>query len=184
MADEIELFSHGEGEKSRVIRGEPHESLREVLLRWEVVEQLGGETYIFVGQCEEALAEPLEVEDGVDIHAPVDINLTLEVLELHRHRHIHRHRCRHVAVEVNFGDETKRHRFSPATTIEVVTRWARRKFELEGAAGDEYALQICGTKTQPRSDEHLSQLVKFPDCGLCFNLVKEITPQGSGNEVA
>lgn len=184
MMDEIELYFHGEDEKSRVIRGAPHETLREVLLRWEVVEQVGGETYVFVGQCEEALEEPLEVEDGADIYAPVDINLTLEVLELRRHRHIHRHRCRHVVVEVNFGGETKHHRFSPATTIEVVTRWARRKFKLEGAAGDEYVLQICGTKTQPRSDEYLSQLVNFPDCGLCFNLVKEVTPQGADDEAA
>jgi hypothetical protein len=184
MADEIDLYFHGEGAKPRVIRGAPHETLREVLLRWEVIDQVGDETYIFIGECEEALDEPLEVEDGADTHAPVDIDLTLEVLELHRHRHVHHHRCRHVKVEVNFGGEAIHHRFSPATTIEVVTRWARRKFKLEGAAGDEYVLQICGTKTQPRSDEHLSQLVKFPDCDLCFNLVKEITPQGAGDEAA
>jgi hypothetical protein len=178
MADEIELFFHGEGEKSRVIRGKPQETLREVLVRWEIVDVVGDDIFVFIGQCEEALEDPLDVEDGADTHPPIDINLTLEVLELHKHRHVHRHRCRHVRVEVNFGGDTKRHRFSPATTIEVVTRWARRKFKLEGAAGDEYVLQICGTQEQPRSDVHLSQLTKFPDCGLCFNLVKEINPQG------
>jgi hypothetical protein len=178
MAHEIELYFHNEGEKPRVIRGKPQETLRDVLVRWEIAETVGDKIFVFIGQCEEALHEPLEVEDGADVHEPVDINLTLEVLELERRRHIHRHRCRHVRVEVYFGGETKHHRFSPATTIEVVTRWARRKFKLDGAAGDEYVLQICGTKEQPRSDVHLSQLTKFPDCGLCFNLVKEINPQG------
>jgi hypothetical protein len=39
-------------------------------------------------------------------------------------------------------------------------------------------LQFCGTTTQPRSDEHLGKLVDAPVCSLCFNLVKEVSPQG------
>jgi len=178
MADEIELYFHTEGEKPRVIRGMSDDPLRDVLVRWWIAESVGEKFFVFIGQCDEALREPLEIDDGADIHEPVDVNLTLETLELERHRHVHRHRCRHVRVEVNFGGEAKHHRFSPATTIEVVTRWARRKFKLDGAAGDEYVLQICSTKEQPRSDVHLSQLSKFPGCSLCFNLVKEINPQG------
>lgn len=129
-------------------------------------------------QSEEALTEPDEVEDGVDQHAPVDVLLTVEILELRRHHHVHIHKCRHVAVEINFNGRTKRHRFSPATTIGVVTRWARKKFKLDGAAGAEYVLQVCKSIKQPRSDEHLGELVEPPVCSICFDLVKEITPQG------
>lgn len=178
IEEELELYLHVEGEKPRPIKGKSGETLREVLVRWEVI-KAGEEGFtVFIGECDEALREPLEVENGADEHVPVDIDLTLEVLELKRHRHVHRHRCRHVAVTAHFGGDTKHRRFSPATSIEVVTRWARKKFKLEGAAGDEYVLQICDTTVQPRSDEHLSELVKAPDCGLCFNLVKELTPQG------
>jgi hypothetical protein len=92
---------------------------------------------------------------------------------------VHRHHCRHVAVDVNFGGKTKRHKFSPATTVGVVTQWARKKFHnLDPAAAAEYVLQIVGTSTQPRSDEHLGELVGQTTCSICFDLVKEVTPQG------
>jgi hypothetical protein len=85
----------------------------------------------------------------------------------------------HVAVELNFGGKTKRRRFSPATTVGVVTEWARKKFRnLDPAAVAEYVSEICGTSTQPRPTEHLGELVCATTCSICFNLVKEVTPQG------
>ncbi len=176
---EIEHFHHGQGIKPKVATAALGDTLREVLIRVEMIEDGKDGIFVFVGECEEALKEPAEVEDGVDEHEPVDIDLTLEVLEIHRHRHVHCHHCRHVVVEVNFGGKTKRHRFSPATTIGVVTQWARKKFpNLDPAAAAEYVLQICGTTTQPRSDEHLGELVAATTCSICFDLVKEVTPQG------
>lgn len=175
--EEIELFAHGEGGRPRVVPARRAETLRTVLGRFEEVGG-GDEILVFVGECEEALAEGDEVEDGADGHAPVDIDLTVEVLEIERHRHIHCHRCRHVAVEVNFGGAAKRHRFSPATTVGVAARWARRKFRLDPASAAEYVLQLCNSTTQPRAGEHLGELVKAPMCSICFDLVKEITPQG------
>lgn len=178
-SQEIEHFLHGQGVKPKVAVAAPGDILREVLIRAEMIKEGDEEIFVFVGECEEALKEPVETEDGCDEHAEVGIKLTLEVLEIHRHRHVHVHHCRHVAVEVNFGGKTKRHRFSPATTIGVVTQWARKKFpNLDPAATSEYVLQICGTVTRPRSDEHLGELVKAPLCSLCFDLVKEVTPQG------
>jgi hypothetical protein len=177
-SDQIEPFLHGQGAKPKVAAASLGEVLRAVLLRNDMIQE--GETemiFVFVGECEEALKEPEEMEDGVDEHAPVDIDLTLEFLEIHRHRHVHCHHCRHVAVEVNFGGKTKRHRFSPAATVGVVTQWARRKFRLDPEAAAEYVLQLCGSTTQPRSDEHLGELVTTT-CSICFDLVKEVTPQG------
>ena len=158
--------------------GATEETLREVLTRLQVIRDQPDGLHIFVGECVEALKEADEVDDGADAHEPVDIELTLAVLEIHRHRHVHVHRCRHVGVGVNFGGKTKQHRFAPNTTVGIATDWARRKFHLDPAVAGEYALQVCGGPVQPRSDEHLGDLVQGDTCSLCFDLVKEMTPKG------
>lgn len=174
----FELFIHSQGAKPKVAVAGPHEVLRDVLVRAEVITEDREGLLVFVGEWEEALTESGEIEDGEDAHDPVDLTLTIEALELHRHRHVHIHKCRRVAVEVHFNGNMKRHRFSPATTIAVVTQWARKKFDLDPAAGADYVLQICDTTKQPRPSEHLGEFVEPPVCSICFKLVKEITPQG------
>lgn len=178
MTQELELFLHGQGAKPRSMFATPTETLREALVRTGIVREGADEILVFVGECEEALVEPDDVEDGADVQAPVDISLTVEVLEIERHRHVHCHTCRHVGVEIAFNGETKRRKFSPSATIGTVTQWARRKFHLDPAAAAEYVLQICGTADQPRSDKHLGELVKPGTCSLCFEVVREVTPQG------
>jgi hypothetical protein len=154
------------------------DTLRNVLIRLQVIRDNPDGIHIFVGECVEALNEADDIDNGADEHAPVDIDLTFAVLEIHRHRHVHVHRCRHVAVDVNFDGKTKKHRFSPNTTVGVVTDWARRKFHLDPAVAAEYVLQLCGSPVQPRSDEHLGDLVQGESCSICFDLVKELTPKG------
>ncbi|HUN96102.1 MAG TPA: hypothetical protein VMU69_07665 [Bradyrhizobium sp.] len=176
---DIELFLHAQGMTPQAVTASPEDTLRKVLLRAAIIPEGKDEVLVFVGECEEALKEASDIEDGVDEHEPIDIDLTLDVLEIHRHRHVHYHRCHHIAVEVNFGGKTKRHEFSPATTIAVVTQWARKKFpNLDPAAAAEYVLQIAGTATQPRPSEHLGEVVSAGTCSIGFDLVKEITPQG------
>ena len=41
----------------------------------------------------------------------------------------------------------------------------------------DYVLRACGTNEQPRSDTYLGELAPAT-CSLCFDLVKEVTPQG------
>lgn len=173
----VELFVHGKG-RSQVVQASPAEKLREVLVRVDVLGPTEQDATVFVGECAEALGEPDDIDDGEDTHAPADIDLTIEVLDLKRHRHVHHHLCRRIAVEVNFGGKTKQHRFSPATTVETVTVWARTKFHIDVANASEYVLQFCGTANQPRTDQHLSQLSEAAGCKLCFDLVPEVTPQG------
>jgi hypothetical protein len=175
---EIELFIHAPESSPKVAVASPEDTLRDLLIRLDVTRAEPDGLQIFIGECVEALAEADEVDDGADEHAPVDISLTIAVLDIHRHRHVHVHRCRHVGVDVNFGGKTKRHRFSPNTTVGVATDWARRKFHLDPAAAAEYVLQLCGSLGQPRSDEHLGDLVHGDTCSLCFDLVKELTPKG------
>lgn len=175
---EIEHFLHGPAMKPKVATAAVGDTLREVLIRYEVIQKGQDDIFVFIGECVEALQEADEIDDGVDEHPTVDIDLTVAVLEIHRHRHVHVHKCRHVAVEVNFGKKTKRHRFSPNTAVGVATEWARRKFHLDPAVAGEYVLQICNSLTQPRSTEHLGDLVDGTTCSLCFDLVKELTPKG------
>lgn len=177
-AQQVEVLVHGRGAKPRSMFSAPNETLCEALLRIGVIRESGDEILVFVGECEEALAEPDDVEDGADLHAPVDIGLTLEVLDIERHRHVHCHTCRHVATAITFNGETKRHKFSPSATVATVTRWAKRKFHLDPAASTDYVLEICGTTDKPRADKHVGELVKEGTCNLCFTIVTEINPQG------
>jgi hypothetical protein len=178
IAQKLELFLHGQGAKPRSVFAASNETLREALVRSGIIREGGDEILVFVGECEEALVEPAEVENGSDAHAPVDINLTVEILEIERHRHVHCHTCRHIAVEISFNGDTKHHKFSPATTIRTLTEWARRKFRLDPDASVDYVLEICDTTDKPRADKHLGELVKQGICNLCFTIVKEINPQG------
>jgi hypothetical protein len=175
---ELEIFVHGHGAKPKVVGATPGEVLRDVLIRAEFITDGQDDLLVFLGECEQALGEADEIEDGADEHAPVDVLLTLEVLEIRPHHHVHCHRCRHIAVAVNFLGKTKRRRFSPAATVGIVAHWARKKFHLDTAVAAEYILQLCDGTEQPRSDKHLGELVTAPHCSLCFDLVKEITPQG------
>jgi len=178
-AQEIEFFVHSQGAKPVVVVASSGDILRDVLVRAGVIPAAEpGAVFVFVGECDEALREALEVEDGSDQHAPVDVGLTLEALGVRRHHHVHGHRCRHVAVDVNFGGHTKHRNFSPATTIAVVTEWARKKLGLDAAGASQYVLQLCHSKDQPRPDVHLGELVQAPKCSICFDLVREVTPQG------
>jgi hypothetical protein len=176
--NEFEVFVHAQGAKPKLVMASPAEPLKEVLARAGI--SLGGTEpmLVFVGECLEALQESIAVDNGEDGHSPVDPSFSVEQLRLREHKHIHCHRCRHVAVEVNYSSRTKHHRFSPATTIAVVTKWALKKFDLTDAAAADYVLQICHSKQVPRPNEHLGELVHAPDCRVCFDLVKEVTPQG------
>jgi hypothetical protein len=175
---ELELFVHVQGAKPQVVVASSGDTLRDVLTRAGVIKEGQHDILVFVGESGEALGEADDVEDGADQQAPVDLSLTLEKLDVGKHRHVHIHRCRHVAVEVNFGGKTKRRKFAPAATIGVVTQWARKKLDLDPAAAAEYVLRLCNSTEHPRADVPLGDLVQAPKCSICFDLVKEVTPQG------
>ncbi len=174
----MDIFVHTQSAKPKIISVSAGELLQDVLIREDILKHGDGDVFIFVGECAEAQSEPLDVEEGVDQQTPTDPSKSIDDLQLELHRHVHVHRCRRVAVGVNFLDKTKQHRFSPATTIGVVTDWARRKFQLDPATSGEYVLQVCGTSQQPRPDVHLGEMVQPSECAVCFDLVKEVTPQG------
>lgn len=178
MSQEVELFIHSQGQKPRIVSASVEETLAALLVRLGIPTDQHREVFVFIGEDESALSEAPDVEDGVHKHDPADVSRTLGQHGVRHHGHLHHNRCRHIAVEINFAGHTKRHKFSPATTIAVVTAWARKKFKLDPHVAGEYVLRICGTPKEPRPDEHLGELTHGQDCALCFELVREVTPQG------
>ena len=171
-----EIFVHCQDAKPQVIHTDGDERLRDVLVRAGVIQEGKHDLLIFVSESDAELLKSSDTKDGIDNHDPVDANLPIEKLGTQQ-RHIHCYGCRHVAVDVNFGGQTEQWKFSPATTVGVVTRWARRKLRIDDAAAADYILRVCRTDEQPRSDKYLGELVSAT-CSLCFDLVKEVTPQG------
>ena len=159
-----EFFVHCQRAKPQIIHAVLGDKLGDVLGR-AGIESLA-DLHVFVGES-----------DGKNDHDPVDPDVPLDTLDVQQ-RHVHCYPCPDVVVDVNFGGQTEQWKFSPATTIGVVTRQAHRKFLRNDAAASDYVLRLCGTnERQPRFDEYLGELVQA-SCSLCFDLVKEITPQG------
>lgn len=174
----MDVFLHRRGHKPEIVAGEEAESLRALLARHGGAAE---EDIVFIGECEDALRDlgDGDVEDDLeDEHAAADLNRTLKDLDLRGHRHIHVTTCRRIAVTAGFGSKTKRRRFSPAATIAAVTEWAKLVLKLDRKAAEDFVLQICGSTIQPRHDQHLGDILEGDVCALCFDLVKEITPQG------
>lgn len=174
----FDVFLHRDGEDPCVARAKTGETLENFLARAGITAGGDDEVFVFVGECEEALRAPDDEEDGEDGHEPEPPDKTVDAVDLRHRRHIHCHRCRRVGVEVHFSGRTVRRKVSPATTVGVITEWARRRFRLDPESAAEYVLQICESDKQPRTDEHVGELVTAPECAVCFDLVKEMTPQG------
>ena len=175
--EDIEFFFHEKGQKPRVIASKRGDTLRGTLLANGAL----AEGEVATRLCGRVRRRPERGSTGrgwVDEHAACHRYQPDHRGPQIARRHVHCHRCRHIAVEVHFGDKTKRHRFSPATTMKVVTAWALKKLpKLLPSSASEYVLQVCDTTKQSRADEHLGEVVKRGE-SICFNLVKEVTPQG------
>jgi len=52
--EELELFIHSQGAKPKIAVAYPHEVLRDVLVREEIIKQGQDDMLIFVGESEEA----------------------------------------------------------------------------------------------------------------------------------
>jgi hypothetical protein len=171
VSEEFDLFIHREGDTPRPVRASTSERLAEVLKR--VDSALGPDVLVFVGESDHARGDDREEDGGEDGHQPADPTLAVAALGLHRGGHVHCHRCRRVAVAVNYGGRTKRHKFSPAATVATATDWAKKKFKLTDTDALMYVLQVCDSNSRPRPNVHLGELVHFPACDLCFDLVPE-----------
>jgi hypothetical protein len=170
---EVDLFVHRQGARPKAVRVSLQQSLESAMKQGGATVEHG--MFVFVGESEHSLAEPQEVEDGEDVHEAVAPAQAVALAGLHNGGHVHCHRCHRVVVSVHYEAHTKRHRFSPATTVATATEWAKRKFKLTDTDAQHYVLQIHDSTQQPRPDEHLGELVHGHDCELCFDVVPDQT---------
>ena len=171
-ANKLEIFLHVPGKRPTVVAAEPTETLRALLSRVDIGKDAAHDILVFVGECDHALTE------GEDSHKPADLDLTLADLEVDKLQHVHCSRCPEIDTFIHFSGKELNRKFSPATTVEAATRWARNNLRLDGAAASEFVLQLSGAQEMPRSSQHLGELVQGGECKLSFELVKEMTPQG------
>jgi hypothetical protein len=167
----LELFLHVNGHP-QVISTTPNETLREVFTRLNFLPNK--EHFVFVGESDEAIHHP----NNDDIHQPANIDLSIENLELHRQKHVHISAVHRVEVTVCFNGVSHNRRFSPATTIAVVTTWAKERFHVDPKDGADLILALKPSEEHPRIDQHLGDLLAPGSGELSFDLVREITPQG------
>lgn len=87
---------------------------------------------------------------------------------------IHVHRCRHIEVSVTFNCKTVNRKFTPATTVARVKRWAAEKeFNMSAAEASEHVLQITGTHDRPAPGTHLGAIQHCKTCRIAFDLVPD-----------
>lgn len=118
----------------------------------------------------------LRAEDGAllfleDSDEPADLSARLHDLGHAKGLKVHVHRCHHVAVSVIFNGEVKEHRFTPATTVARVKRWAAEAFKMSPEEAAEHVLQLTGTTERPSPGTHLGTLAQHPKCHVNFDLV-------------
>jgi hypothetical protein len=112
------------------------------------------------------LVEDDDAVEAADAHATHVKHLAKE----HGIR-VHLHRCIHVEVQVRFGAEEVQHKFSPATTVGKVRKWAGHKLGMQPGDIAEHVLQIVGTTDQPDVDIHIGTMTKCPACSVTFDMV-------------
>jgi len=171
-SNELEIFLQLPSERPKVVRADSSVTLRTLLTRHGVENDGTHDILAYVGECDEALMEDHES------HRPVDLDLTLKDIELDKHHYLHCSHCHEIDTFIHFSGKELNRKFSPTTTVEVVTRWARMKQRLDMEAASEFVLQLSNTEKRPRQGKYLGELVQDTECKLSFDLVKEETPQG------
>ncbi len=151
-----------------IVSGEPGHGLVDVVVPYgasvrvlvEVMATRGGhvgeEAFVFVDDAD----EPLALEVVVDEAHP------------HRRRH-HVHRRREVEVIVNYGGGRAYARFSPATRVERVLRWAVAQFpEIDATLASELELKVADDGSGVPEDQR-------PELPVADNVGQHV-PHGEG----
>lgn len=171
MIPSFEIYLHGKG-MPLIVMANGADTLHSLLAGADALP--ASDEFVFIGESHNEIVAG-ETEDR---HHPANIGCTLIDLGLGRHGHVHTRAVHRVHVEVRFNGQAVEHRFSPATTVERVTNWAKRGLGLDPHASADLVLVQEPAKTQPRPNQHLGELLERREHSLTFDLVREITPQG------
>jgi hypothetical protein len=91
---------------------------------------------------------------------------------------IHVHTCRTIEVTCHYVAATKVHHFTPNKKVKRVKDFFLREFGLDPRDFGSFTLLICNSHTEPDENTHIGALTKYPECSLCFDLVKRENVQG------
>jgi hypothetical protein len=168
---------HSSGE-TRTVKTSAHEEIAVIFEKAQFSTETE-EVFIFLGEFDGALVEAIEIEDGEDDHNPVGPH---DKPHHHGHHggiiHVHRHKCRRVKVEVGYNGVEKRHRFSPAATVETVRRWAVKKFKISASDAEKLFLYVMGSETPLDSTKHIGDVTSAPGCHANLVLSPDILING------
>lgn len=171
----IDIFIHRAGEKPQIAKIQPNDTLADALQRAGIALDEQMQLFVSHGDTEEADADTHE--DALDAVPP---GTTAAEAGIRHHSHVHCHRCRRIEVSVNFQGQTQTRKFAPNARIARVRRWAQRVFRLTGPSAGDFTLQVCGSDRGTRPNQDLAEFVDPGTCSACFDLTKELTPQGGG----
>lgn len=171
----IAVFIHLAGEKPQIAKLQPTDTLAEALQRAGIALDEQMQLFISHGDTDEGDADT--DEDALDA---VPSATTVAAAGIKHHSHVHCHRCRRIEVSVNFQGQTQIRMFVPNSRIARVRRWAQRVFRLTGPSAGDFTLQVCGSDLGTRPNQDLAEFVVPGTCSACFDLTKELTPQGGG----
>ena len=104
-----------------------------------------------------------------DSETPLEDDAVLaEYGQVHR---FHVHACRGIEVVLFFNGKEVSRKFSPASTLARVKRWAERELGIERDDAAELVLQLPGGEVRPDPSTHLGALVSGEECSQKLDLV-------------
>lgn len=113
-----------------------------------------------------------------DKEEPIERGKLLEESGISDGAVIHVHTCRTIAVTCHYVAATKVKHFTPNRKVGRVKDQFAREFGLDPRDFGSFALLVCNTHTEPDENGHIGSLTKYPQCELCFDLVKRENVQG------
>ncbi len=162
--NEIEIYIHSpHGHEPKLVKINDDATVGELIKKLppDVVLAAGNDLAIIVEDKEEVLLNERKLgECGIK----------------HRH-HVHCHSCRHINVFVSYNGTQKEKRFSPATLVKNVLKWALYAFELKGVDAESKVLRLSDGFELP-SHSHIGSFAKSPSCELKLTLTPIVRVQG------
>jgi hypothetical protein len=162
--NEIEIYIHSPfGQEPKLMRISDEATVGDLVKKLppEVILAAGNDLAIIIEDQEEVLLPDRKLNEcGIK----------------HRH-HLHCHSCRHINVFVSYNGVQKEKRFSPATMVKNVLRWALYTFGLKGVDAENKVLRLSDGVELP-SDSHIGSFAKSPECELKLTLTPIVRVQG------
>jgi len=165
--ERVFVYCEGESAKNMELEG-TEETLGELLVRAGFQIREGLHVVVERPDQEDSDFDP-ETDD--EAASPLDPNRSLKDYSVVDRASIHCCGCRLIKVTVNYQGESVQRSFQPASRVRRVERWAKRRLGLQGSDAEGLKLYVCGVADFLSENARLGELVKFPNCEVCLDLL-------------